>query len=926
LVKESPLTIHTEKLKGKGEAPETLLYLLVRHALLWEYAEAAFQLGRPWLPEPELIDFGEPQSTMTPWRQLERPLTYSDPPLGDVLFEMAHGQPGSPEVARLASFLQDLTYTAKLPAAALERLLSETLDLSTHRLDAWITSCATSRLDWMRSQKPNGIYIGGYGWVENVMPGQSQPGGYVHAPSLAHAAAASILRSGYLARQGTGQDAPLAVDLSSERVRKALYLLDGIRKGQPLGALLGYRFERGLHENYPGVELDKFIHKFRDLVPLVAGKLMQKQGEVKMTAADNVVDGLALLRRWQAGKTEDPTGTDVNVWNNQTIPFGQQGWPSNGGTAAEQAEFEAVVKELHNMEQAVDAVSDLMVAESVYQAVQGNHVRSGATLDALSRGERPPSEMEVVRTPRTGIGVNHRIAVLFSTIKEPNDPLLAKWPASSNPMLQVRRLAEPCLNAWAARLLGDPARVKCRVEELNSQGLPNGVIMTIRLSDLELSPIDVIYEAVAIEPLPGSGDLEYRAERSLIEQRIERMYLKANGGARFRIVFDRDPDWSLDDLSFPELLEVAVAARELIQHARAAEPKDLILAPLKDVPPAQYNWAEMEKRAGSMVSAFNDAVDNLNECVYALTPRSDDLSDALSRLSYFGVDGSFPHSLSGDLDMLLKQAEGLLPKLLERKNNYLEREKEIAQIPNGEERFQSHVALLQEIFGPHFRILPRFKPHAAEHLENSLAASESLQGYQQAAQDWFMRTARVRDGAARLDRLLTYAEAIAGSDPACGDSLTLEVAQIPYAQGDRWVGIAPPKGKPTLSGRLSLVLHLPGIGFHAAQWIAGLIVDEIVEVIPSAAETTGIAYQYNAPGAAPPQAVLLAVPPDTRGRWSLDLIEETLLETLDLAHLRAVDPDTLPQVGHFLPGLFFARNVNQDTIEVDFSQFAQQKP
>ena len=37
-----------------------------------------------------------------------------------------------------------------------------------------------------------------------------------------------------------------SVDLSSARVRTALGLLDGIRAGQPLAALLGYRIERRL--------------------------------------------------------------------------------------------------------------------------------------------------------------------------------------------------------------------------------------------------------------------------------------------------------------------------------------------------------------------------------------------------------------------------------------------------------------------------------------------------------------------------------------------------------------------------------------------------------------------------------------------------------------------------------------------------------
>ena len=77
-------------------------------------------------------------------------------------------------------------------------------------------------------------------------------GGYVHAPGLTHAATAGVLRSGRLThRRGDPDNEALDIDLSSTRVRDALSLLDGMRRGQSLGALLGYRLERRLHD-WPG--------------------------------------------------------------------------------------------------------------------------------------------------------------------------------------------------------------------------------------------------------------------------------------------------------------------------------------------------------------------------------------------------------------------------------------------------------------------------------------------------------------------------------------------------------------------------------------------------------------------------------------------------------------------------------------------------
>src|SRR5439155_8195157 len=89
-------------------------------------------------------------------------------------------------------------------------------------------------------------------------------------------------------------DGPFAIDLSSRRARESIRLLDGMRQGQPLGALLGYRVERRLHE----LGLDAFIAPLRELAPLTARKLETTTLPVAAIAANNVVDGLVLRGKW----------------------------------------------------------------------------------------------------------------------------------------------------------------------------------------------------------------------------------------------------------------------------------------------------------------------------------------------------------------------------------------------------------------------------------------------------------------------------------------------------------------------------------------------------------------------------------------------------------------------------------------------------
>ena len=207
-------------------------------------------------------------------------------------------------------FLEQLAET-DLPLV--EQLLCEGLDITTHRLDAWVTSLATARLHRIRQDQPAGLRTGAYGWLVDVAPMEpdhrTAGDGYLVAPSLHHATTAAVLRSGWLAH--SNREA-FAVNLTSRRVRLALSLVDGVRSGQDLAALLGYRFERRLHD----AGLDRWVSSFRERYPLAP--LADPEGEGvadarTAIAARNVVDGQALRRdrlafdsrnpRWRPGTT-----------------------------------------------------------------------------------------------------------------------------------------------------------------------------------------------------------------------------------------------------------------------------------------------------------------------------------------------------------------------------------------------------------------------------------------------------------------------------------------------------------------------------------------------------------------------------------------------------------------------------------------------
>ena len=110
--------------------------------------------------------------------------------------------------------------------AHLERHLLGTLDAASYRVDAWVTSLASSRLAELRTDEELGALVGGYGWAERLAPSTAdvvaetppgEPGellsalddpGFLHTPSIHQAQVAALLRNAHLANGG-GDDGPV---------------------------------------------------------------------------------------------------------------------------------------------------------------------------------------------------------------------------------------------------------------------------------------------------------------------------------------------------------------------------------------------------------------------------------------------------------------------------------------------------------------------------------------------------------------------------------------------------------------------------------------------------------------------------------------------------------------------------------------------
>jgi hypothetical protein len=874
-------------------APRPLLYLLLRHSLLVQSAVTAGELApvNPWRGgEPELIDIDQFDDDLDTPRQRITWDLFDDPYAGGgtkgaFLDGYQHTQADTGALADLGELRAAVDTLAGTPTDRLEQILGETLDLCSHRLDAWVTSFAARRLEQL-APTPGGVHLGGYGYVVDLVPDPAPARaslGYLHAPSAPQAATAAILASGHLAHR-TGDADPFAIDLSATRVRLALSLLDGVRQGQPLGALLGYRFERGLQDN----GLARLIDDFRAFAPQpVGGPAGVQTGTVKSIAARNVVDGLALQRRWVAD-------------DRQLAPP----WP--GGDAAA-----AVTAQLDALTDAVDAIGDALVAESVYQTVRGNRPAAAAALDAAAHPAGPPPELQMIRSPSSGVAVTHRLAVLMPATV----PSRLSWP--TDPHTEARSAAEPRLNAWADALLGDPDRVRVGIEYRGAQDPPGAPPLATDQLDLDelrprLSALDVVQAAVTTD---GAGRTEI--EQRIVYHALRNRPRRVPADAAVRIVPAQDRHDDQDLLSLGELLDLATALRSAVGQARALAVPDVSL-PGGGAGLTDPVGVEVEARAAAALAALQ-AVDAA--LTAALTGMPDMLRAALERAGYFGIPGSVPVSADGDAasDRTALAAQAATVQAEVRRRLAAVRPPAPSGAP-AQEVADTAVARLRAVFGPDFPVLPLLAVAAGAPFDPTFAASDALTGSDPlVATGWFQRLTRVRDGARRLADVLTLAEALNGQD-----LLRFRVAQLPSGPGDRWTALPLPPDGDASAGRVSVVAALPTGTPASGAPFCGLLFDEVAEVLPARTRTTSLALNFDRPDAAAPQAILLGVPPDPGAPWTLETLRATVLESLDLAKLRMVDLDALRDAGQFLPATYFALNSKGATVATDFAGGAGQ--
>jgi hypothetical protein len=832
-----------------------------------------------------------------------------------------------PQTRNLAAVKLSLDYLAGRTVGELNIAFRSTLDCFSYRLDAWLSARANRRLEQMRARQATGAYVGGFAWVENLKADpRPDSDGYLLAPSLGQAASAAIMRSGFMANHETGA---FDIALDSHRTQRAAGVLQGLTRDQPLAAIYGYRLERGLRDALLG----QFIWPFRLAFPWRPAGAAPTDESNEAVGARDVVDGVALLEAWE---------TDSNaVRNRLTDALAHLEQPAPGPDNNQWQNISSVVADVIDL---ADSVSDLLIAEGTHQIVQGNLDRAAAAM-AVADKQALPIEPEFPRTPRGGAGYTQRLVSLCPDGTQ-------GWPADR------RSRTEPAVNAWVAAMLGDPARYRfvARVQRTNPQGQPivDADPAIVTWQNLVLSPLSAVLlsSAPSAQRVSDASDTGFR--RALV---VAFTSVVADPASVTGLDIQQEGD-SAATLGLGHFEALALTLKTVLDKMRPVTRKDIVRVDdgIESTLPDEGQFpgvdlAEIEARATAIIGDFDALVDTIaivadaDSLLADLMAAEDFLPTSSWPAEVFAIDA--PGADPATRNDRAADARDAVQRVLAARQTAVHADVPLLDGqagPTHPQRVQAAINRIKLLLGKDFPVVPRCSlgPYAVE-FDASLADQAALTTSDQwRVHGWLTQLACVREGANRFAAGLSAHEALV--EPVGLNDF--KVVQFPHKPGQIWAALpeawVEPEGTPfdptqvpeelqdylsQQSGAvakdihraapdLCIVFHSPaGIDALAAeQTIAALVCDEWPEFIPDPYQTAAVAFHYDAPGARPPQSVLLAMPPQfDQDSWTFDDLMDVIHEAFDLAKLRGVRPrDLAGGLGALLPGNYLPQAYTDD--------------
>lgn len=762
--------------------------------------------------------------------------------------------------------------------------VASALDIASHRVDAWATGLAHSRIK-PPATAGAAMTLGAFGYAENIDLGPQQATtGWVHAPSYNHAIAAGILNSAHQSNIGAkAGTTPFAIDLTSRRGAEVRRILEGIHAGQTLGELLGHQIERGLTGSAARFQLS-----LRELAPMTPSELTHDLEPVDRTNAMNapgVVDGLTLLKKFPADN-RDPLRAAINKKPGNI-------YITSNWAESTPEEWTAVKAALAKAEDSLDAVSDALLSESVLQYVDGNPARAAAAMDSAGPGGTVDPNLGVFDVRQTGRQLTH---ALFATI-----PATASGWSQDRP----RAVAEPRGEAWAAGRLADPT--------------------LIIVTDVAGTKIN-LWQA-------GWAALDLVFADSLVDLENDlRDALPAMGDHPLADI--RGEDWPEGAISIMEAFTLAGSLRGLLVGSRALMPDDLVRPGQSADSKRAVDTGDLILRCEQLLNGLA-AVLNSGEAAFAaldpttLTVAEADLPGiraAVRDLAAYGASLRPDAEVPTNVAWAWTARTGMEARYLEAYEVY-----NVVLRPTGGDRTLTEIVdaankIAETILGDDFRLLPLLIPRSsADEFATSVIRPMFIQPAKSKVSAFLRDHATVHKGAARLAETHLIGRALSRNPDMTVIQLTAREGTLPAQGTDRWLAGHLAEDVPWPTGTAThAVVEMLGSPMDSDKAIAGISFDAWTEMIPFqpdhqafeqdadpdnplrlARATSGLAVHAHLPSGRAPQVLLSLVSPDGE-RWTTETVVESVLAAMDLGRARMVTLEKTPGDAAILPAIYAA--------------------
>ena len=873
--------------------------------------------------------------------------------------------------------------------AEAEAAILDTIDLSTSRLDAWLTSLATYKLLEIRKTKPQGLYIGCFGYLENLKVGKNTPnnsngdatdGEYIHAPSVEQAQVLAVTKHAFRnhiipdeSNPGPSKGNPAAMDLTSERVQIAEYLNQGMRNGVSFSELIGGKFKdemyrAGMRDRYEDYAIRYPLLPNQAIVenPQQSGQNNIDEGtEFKeLEQSQQKVDGMSLLKDFPNIKSREAAQTNGKV----------------------------VIDIVNNLLNASDAQKDVNLYSALYNELIFDNPERTAAFLAASKGKGKPPQLHSLSTPVKGIEHSYSF---ISLVKESLSSFSAQNP---------KGFIEPSLEGWLSEYIGPLNNIfftvsiqqKIGEEELIDVSLPNVSeegekvsLENLKLGYLDLYDIceqDVTQDQSIIRILSGY----YLYRKIDLKNQIPEDY--AEWQEPFYYSINPGPSLKEEEITLEETLSKLRIIKAFLSKCTPLTPDKLVHPGRIDEPTTEYkneDLIDFYKRVNELASEFENILQELNSSGTPLAILEKailyKLPEALSLYSPYWQ--YLRERKKGEADQRYEEAVKRVQGAIEaRFTAYEKKRKELTDrfpfLTNPSNPSQTLDAVA---FNKGFQLLSQaiaclFSPSAEskdpkapfpisyifttpgdfKELATRNPISKVLpEQAELRIEQWIYQKAEVSSSCAAFELFYNWEKESSLSvlqhipilsPPDINNQQTYELKDFPWMdlsdqeiknlltpsfqnEINQWLGpqdnLHPGARVPRPKSSYSNILHF-GTGINLENSVptklSGWIIEDHSDTIPYPEIDSGISFYQNSPNSEAPQSMLVAVPYQGQDTWNNKELSQLLLETVDMAKIRLVDREALQTYGMYFPSALFPIDADYDQKEPGRSILAPKSP